>query len=127
MHPENLSAMGINEVFEKANKTKYKCHSDNKSLWCNQSVGAKVPPPKNRIHICPNFFERWNEDQQVGTILHEMFHLWSGPDVDYISEKYCWQIDINEEKPENLIKIADQYMLFIWNLDPFRQNELKCF
>lgn len=115
----NMQMVGNNAL-----NTKYKCHEDNKSLWCSDGNLAIVPPPKDRVHLCPAYFNKLTEEQKIATLLHEWFHKWCGREINYFPEKYCYQNDTHT-KSNKLIKSADQYMLFIFNLEG--SKKLHCF
>jgi hypothetical protein len=114
----------IQSISHHINETKYKVYSHKKGLWCITNPLAIVPPPKNKVHLCPSFFSSLNRNQQIGTIIHEWFHLWGGNKINYIPEKYCYEsVSLG---PGRLIRNADQYMLFIFSVGT-NGEYLPCF
>lgn len=101
----------IMQVAANADRTQYKCYNENKGLWCVAGQYAIVPPPKTKVHLCSAFEESLNDRQKVLTIIHEWFHLWGKNKIDYFPETY-WN-ESADSKPEELVRMADQHMLFI--------------
>jgi hypothetical protein len=114
----------IKKVASKANTTKYRCQQESLGFWCMADVLAIVPPPKTKIYLCPGFFNRLSSSKQVGTIIHEWFHRWGGGKINYITENYCFESSGLDS--EDLIKNADQYMLFIYSVGT-DGGYLECF
>lgn len=101
----------IQKVSKNANATVYKCHIERTGLWCRKNIIAIVPPPKDKVHLCPSFFITGSSEYKVGVVIHEWFHRWGGKAINYLPERYCYQTD--GLPASQLIQNADQYMLFI--------------
>lgn len=114
----------IKRIAKSSSKTNYTCHKADFSIWCSTSPLAIVPPPKSRVHLCNGYFTKINKRQQVGTIIHEWFHLWGGSNINYLPETYC--SDSANLKSSSLIRNSDQYMLFIYHLGK-KGKYLGCF
>lgn len=101
----------IKKVAKNAAETVYKCHTEERGLWCRPNIRAIVPPPKDKVHLCPGYFEFWRRER-TATLLHEWFHRWGGGSINYLPETYCYES--SGLAPEKLIRNSDQYMLFIY-------------
>ena len=112
----------IHIVSKHSSKSLYKCKPQKNYFWCLTDPLALVPPPKTRIYLCPRFF-KLSKKQKIGVTIHEMFHMWGGFRINYLPETYCY--DRQGLSKDSLVRQADQYMLFVMNLDA--KSKLECF
>ena len=114
----------IKRIAKGSAKTNYTCHKKDFSIWCSTSPLAIVPPPKSRVHLCNGYFSKLTTRQQVGTMIHEWFHMWGGSNINYLPETYC--SDNAQSTSSQLVRNSDQYMLFIYHLGQ-KNDYLACF
>ncbi len=112
----------INHFYRRVSKTRFQC-ARKIGPWCDVGILAIVPPPMNRIYLCPSFFNR-DLATQVGTVIHEWGHQFGFIlGLGYINETYCWEG--KEMSAKQLARQPDSYMQMIYWLGS--GQDLGCF
>lgn len=115
----------IEKIAKKAKTSKFVCGGFSNQLFCSitsQPI-AGVPPGRGLVHLCGSYFKKTKE-VRAATLIHEMFHQFGGVHINYLDETYCDKSgDLGRSE---LIRNADQYMLFIGQVGNFGKTP-KCF
>lgn len=113
----------INKVNKKNTKANYRCDPENETRPCNATNYAGMQFIGKMIYLCPGYFTKLTDIQQVGVMLHQWFHAW-GSKIARSKEKSCR--DTESQSADILVKQADQYMQFIYFVGS-NGSFLECF